>query len=211
MHVHCLSIGRPAIVVHNGERYSTAINRKPVEGAVALTQFGFEGDRVASAVSHGGPDKAVCCYPHEHFAGWEQNLGREMSSPLAGENLTTTGLLENEVAVGDTFRIGTAVVQVSQPRRPCHKLAHKLGEPSASAIIFERGWSGFYLRVLETGVVSTGDAIELLDHPHPEITIESILRARVSPDTNEATARAFADMPELSESWRKFFANSLSR
>src|ERR1051325_11063003 len=107
MRVVSLNIGRPQLRLKEGRPYSTAINRRPVDGPVELTATGFVDDRVSDSKNHGGPDKAVCCYPVEHYAYWRERLAAEMPLPSFGENFTTEGLLEEDVCIGDTFDVGT--------------------------------------------------------------------------------------------------------
>lgn len=129
MHLVSLNVGRPQIVLRDGRQYSTAINRHRATSRVALGPEGLDGDRVADRNVHGGPDKAVCCYSREHYPYFSELLGHELAVPAFGENFTTAGLLESEVCVGDTYRVGSAVVQITQPRQPCFKLANKHRQP----------------------------------------------------------------------------------
>jgi MOSC domain-containing protein YiiM len=177
MRLACVSVGRPHVIMRGGRQYSSAINRRPVEGPIELTTAGLVGDRVSDLKYHGSPDQAVCCYPLEHYDYWRTKLGAAMPVPSFGENFTTEGLLETAVCVGDVYRIGGAVVQVSRPREPCFKLANKHGQPSLPRWIRETGYTGFYCRVLEPGVIQSGDAITLLDRPHPTQTIAAAMAA----------------------------------
>ncbi|MCP4246336.1 MAG: MOSC domain-containing protein [bacterium] len=186
MTVISISVGRPQIVIHEGRQYSTSINRTPVDGPVALTDRGFVGDRVADSERHGSPDQAVCCYPHEHYALWADQLGRAPDIPAVGENLTTTGMLEHEVCIGDTYRVGKALLQVSQPRGPCWKLANKHDAPQLVRWIKETRFSGFYFRVLEPAEISAGDPIELVSQINPGQTVAAALQAPPSARGSEA-------------------------
>ena len=120
MHLISLNVGQPQLVLRGGRRYSTAINKQPVDGSLNLENTGLEGDRQADAANHGGSDKAVCCYPHEHYEYFASRLEvASLAIPSFGENFTTSGLLEDQVCIGDTFEVGDAVVQISQRRDPC--------------------------------------------------------------------------------------------
>ena len=202
MKIVSLSLGRPRIVVRGGRQYSTAIDRRPVDGPVELTPEGFVGDRVADNRWHGGPDKAICCYPHEHYAHWSRELGVELSIPSFGENFTTSGLLESEVCIGYRFRIGDAILQVSQPRQPCWKLAGKHSQPALPKWIVAKGYTGFYFRVLEAAPIAAGQTIELLDRPHPEMPVDRAMwiMAGIAPAEGRAELAA---LPELSQDWRE--------
>ncbi len=209
MHIVSLNVGRPQIVLRGGRQHSSAINRRSVDGAVELSPDGLAGDRVSDSSVHGGPDKAVCCYPHEHYAHWRERLAAELPVPSFGENLTTAGLLEDEVCIGDTFRIGGAIVQITQPRQPCWKLANKHAEPRLVAWVNESARTGFYFRVLQACTLQQGDAIELVDRPHPDLTVAAIMRLRRSASPDLSLAARLADLPELSAAWRQHFAKRL--
>lgn len=198
-----VNVARPGLVVHAGRRYSTAINKRPVEGPLRLTTDGFTGDRVADSENHGGPDKAACCYPHEHYPGWADRLGIDLPIPSFGENLTTEGLLEAEVCIGDTYRIGSALIQVSQPRQPCWKLANKLNCRQLPAWITERAFTGFYVRVLEEGEIQAGEEVHLIDRPHPQYSVELVARQILTPHKDPDVLKRLADLPALSLGWRK--------
>lgn len=204
-----LNIGRPQLLVKNGRQYSTAINRGPVPGPLELGVEGLAGDRVSDLNVHGGPDKAVCCYPSEHYPHWREKLGTPMDVPSFGENFTTAGLLETDVCIGDVFGVGGATVQVSQPRQPCGKLASKHDEPRLIHWVNESRFTGFYFRVLTPGAVRAGDPIELHARTHADLTIARLIEVRLSGEIDEATCRRLAALPELAQSWRKTFAGLL--
>lgn len=210
MHLISISLGRPQVLMRGGRHYSTSINRKPATGPLELTVEGVAGDLVSDQRVHGGPDKAICCYPHEHYAYWGERLGAELAIPAFGENFTTLGLLEEQVCVGDTFRIGTAVVQLSQPRQPCWKLANKHNEPRLIAWINEQAYTGFYLRVLTPGTAAANDEIILLERPHPDLTVACLMHLRRSQEPDRALLARLAELPALSKSWRDDLARRLA-
>lgn len=209
MRVVSLHIGRPSLVVRIGRPFSTAINRRVAPGPQQLTPTGFVGDRVADTRHHGGPDRAVNCYPREHYAWLVEQLGHEVEMPAFGENLTTEGLLETDVCIGDTFRVGTALVQVSQPRQPCWKLAHKHGAPELPRRMVAAGFTGFYVRILEVGTVQAGDTLELSHRPHPGLTIRRTAHSVLLQGDTE-TLHLLAAAPELSASWHEQVARKLA-
>lgn len=159
MEVISLNVGKPVTVDFHGKPLETGIYKMPAAGQVRLRLKGFDGDGQADLVNHGGADKAVCVYPLEHYAYWEQQLGRKLEYSAFGENLTVSGLLEAEVCIGDIYEIGSALLQVSQPRFPCFKLSQKHGPADMPAKVLSTGYSGFYLRVLREGAIAAGDAI----------------------------------------------------
>ncbi|TWT46321.1 6-N-hydroxylaminopurine resistance protein [Phycisphaerae bacterium RAS1] len=216
MRIVSLNIGRPNIVIRNGRQYSTSINRKPVAGAIELSEQGLSGDLVSDNNVHGGPDKAVCVYSREHYAQVAAWLSEargdpvELAVPSFGENFTTTGMLETDVALGDVFRAGQALLQITQPRQPCFKLAAKLGDPRAIAWINERRCCGFYFRVLETGLVAEGDSLERVERPAAHYTIDRLMALRLARGPDPAELRVLAQHELLSASWRKWARQKLA-
>lgn len=173
MKVVSLSVGLPETLTYFGREVHTGGRKTPVAEAY-LSRTGFAGDGQADLKNHGGPDKAVCVYPFEHYAFWENWLGEKLPPSAFSENWTTRGLLESEVCIGDVYRVGGVRVQVSQPRAPCSKLAGRRGNKALPEKIHETSLSGFYLRVLEEGVVRAGDPIELLERDAAGVTIEFV-------------------------------------
>jgi MOSC domain-containing protein YiiM len=150
----------------------TGIFKDPVAGPVRLTHHGLEGDGQADLRFHGGADKALNAYARAHYPGWQAEWDRAELSPGAfGENLTLEGLDEETVSIGDVFRMGDAVLQVSQPRYPCWKLERKWRRPGLAARVVETGRTGWYFRVLTEGMLEAGQAAELLDRPCPDWTV----------------------------------------
>ncbi len=157
-----LQVGSPRDVEHDGDVVRTAIFKHGIEGPVHLGALGFAGDGQADTKHHGGPDQAAYLYPREHYAHWAARLTSRIDEPgLFGENISSEGLLETTVHVGDVFRMGSARVQVTRPRVPCFKLGIRTGDPGIVAPFLAAGRLGFYLRVLTPGPVVAGDAIEL--------------------------------------------------
>ncbi|MDB6172876.1 MAG: molybdenum cofactor biosysynthesis protein [Chthoniobacteraceae bacterium] len=170
-----LSVSQPREVEINGRLVLTGIYKEPVSGSVHLGPLNLEGDGQADLTVHGGKDQAVYAYPVEHYEFWQHQLGREpFAHGMFGENLTASGLLETEVCIGDSFKIGTAVLQVTMPRLPCFKFAHKIGRPILKEFLHS-GRSGFYLRVLKEGILQAGDAIEEVACDPIRISVRTML------------------------------------
>jgi MOSC domain-containing protein YiiM len=175
MRVVTVNVGLPRDVVFGTRRMRTAILKEPTNGAVPLRRLGFEGDAQADLTVHGGPDKAAYLYPFEHYAYWADVLGRKDLAPGAfGENLTTEGLLETDVRIGDVFEVGTARVLVTQPRSPCAKLGAKFGSMAFVRTFATAGRPGLYLRVLQEGMVEAGDAITRLSTDASRPTVAEV-------------------------------------
>jgi MOSC domain-containing protein YiiM len=174
----------------------TAIAKTPVAGRARAGLDGLAGDEQISP-GHGGPDRALCVYPREHYAHWEARV-----EPAFGENITSLGVLETETAIGDVWRIGSALVQVSQPRSPCFKVAARLGIPDLVMRARRAGFTGLHLRVLEPGSLGRGDAIERVSRPGHGVTVADAVHARFAPLAEpELVARVLA-VPELADEWR---------
>jgi MOSC domain-containing protein YiiM len=169
--------------------------KRPVTGAVMIEKLGLVGDQQADHRVHGGADKAVYCYPIEHYARWREMLeGKEylLVAGGFGENLTTQGLDEGRVCVGDIFQVGRARVQVTQPRQPCFKLALRFEDSQMIKAMVRYGLSGWYLRVLEPGLVEAGASIAMLDRPNPAWSISRLNRLLGRRGTREEIAELAA-------------------
>lgn len=173
MCVEAVSVGLPALRLRHGLEVLTGGDKSPVAGAMLLPS-GFAGDGQADGANHGGPDKAVCLFPADHYPYWAQLLQCDLEPGAFSENLTVRGALETVVCIGDIFRCGEALVQVCQPRKPCSKLAGKHGEPRLVKWVADAGYTGYYLRVLAPGQVATGDPF-ILVRAHPaHITVAAV-------------------------------------
>lgn len=180
----------------------TGIYKEPVSGSVWLTVTGLEGDGQADRENHGGEDKAVYAYTLENHRFWGQDLGRAMPFGQFGENFTVSGMPDEAVHIGDIFRIGDVIVQVTQPRVPCFKLGIKMEDPGFVARFHTSGRVGFYLRVLQEGEVAAGEPIALVAADPDRLSIqEAMLALTKGPRQQEIIARAL-DIPALSGAWR---------
>lgn len=164
--------GQPATRVDEQGAWHTGLFKAAAHGPRRLTWTNLAGDGQADASRHGGPDKAVCVYPVRHYLPWKQELGISISPGGLGENLSVD-IDEDEVCLGDVYAWGTALVEVAQPRRPCVKICRRWGRPELIRRMLETGRSGWYLRVLRPGLVSTG-AMTLLNRQYPEWTVRRL-------------------------------------
>lgn len=209
MEIISLNVGRPVTVDYRGKPLETGIYKKPVQGSVQLHTLGFEGDGQADLKHHGGPDKAVCAYPLEHYSYWEQQLGKKLEYSAFGENITTTGLLETEVCIGDVYEIGTTLLQVSQPRYPCFKLSQKHGPADLPAQVLDTKYSGFYFRVIREGEISAGDLIVKKESGAGGATVAHVLHLMQVGLQEEAALAALVDLEPLSAVVRNKFRKQL--
>ncbi|WP_409347004.1 MOSC domain-containing protein [Paenibacillus sp. MBLB4367] len=198
-----LNVGKPADVEHQGKIVSTGINKSPVETRLFLSAINFEGDGQADLKFHGGVDKAVCVYCYEHYPYWQQELERPLSFGAFGENVTVTGMLEPDVHIGDTFQLGDAVVQISQPRQPCYKLSVKYGKPDMPLKVQNAGYTGYYFRVLQEGFVSKDSRLVRIERDPNGVTIEYANRIMHHDKQDQDGIRRILAVSALSASWRK--------
>jgi len=180
--------------------WTSGIFKAPVEGALRLSSLGFSGDVQADLNVHGGPDKAACVYSATHYPDWQRTLATDRFTFGAfGENLTIEGLDERLVCVGDVWSLGDAIVQVSQPRQPCWKLARKWRRRTLTEEVVSSGRTGWYSRVLREGSVAAGATLSLVERLHPEWTIAA---ANLVMHQREGDTAALARVGALSASWR---------
>ena len=186
-------------------RGTSAIAKTPVEGRQRLTRHGLVLDAQADLRHHGGPDKALHHYPLDHYPRWRAWAPEAtcLTAPGAfGENVSTVGLTESDVHVGDTFRLAGAVVQVSQGRSPCWKLDVRLGRRGTARRMQHEGITGWYYRVIEEGDVAAGDDLVLLHRPEPRWPLTRLLRVMFDRDEGPTAWAAAAAIPTLADGWR---------
>lgn len=207
-----INVGRPRIILRDGEPVSTAIFKDPVAGRVALKTLNLDGDRQADLTVHGGPTKAAYLYPSEHYPFWRSELP-EMDLPFGmfGENFTSEGLLESETNIGDKFEVGTAVIQVTEPRMPCYKLGIKFGRTDILRRFLKSGRTGFYFAVLQEGEVGAGDKIRLLERDQAAVKVADITRLYSTEKENQELLKRAIAVEALPESWHEFFEKRLRR
>lgn len=207
-----LNVGLPREVLWKGRTVTTGIFKDPVEGSVVLRKLNLEGDRQADLSVHGGPDKAVYAYPSEHYDYWRDVLaGTDLPWGMFGENFTTAGLIENEINIGDRFRIGSALVMVTQPRMPCYKLGVKFGRDDILKLFLQSRRSGFYFSVIEEGEVAAGDAIESVSRDPAGITVADITGLYANDEPDLRLMKRASAVEALPPSWRAYFLKQLSR
>lgn len=179
-HLVSVNVGRAAQVgLRRGRPVMSAIGKAPVSGRVTLDVEGAAGDEQADLRVHGGPDKAVYAYAVEDLAHWSQELARDVGPAMFGENLTTAGLDLTHAVLGERWRVGSALLEVCQPRVPCFKLGLRFEDPGMVRRFAHARRPGAYLRVLEPGDVGAGDAVEVVERPSHGVTIELANEAMV--------------------------------
>jgi MOSC domain-containing protein YiiM len=211
MLIKSLNIGKPKQEHFQGKEFLTGMCKQPVSGALALSRQGFEGDGVGDRRHHGGEDKAVCVYSLDHYPYWSSTLNITMPVAAFGENLSIEGLQEADVCIGDIYRVGTAVVQVSQPRQPCNTLAARYGRDDLVKLVADSGRTGLYFRVLRSGRVQAGDAVVLIERDVLGVTV-SYANAILHHDRlNRAGLEKVLCVAALSDSWQRSFRELLAK
>ncbi|MED2597691.1 MOSC domain-containing protein, partial [Bacillus thuringiensis] len=205
-----LNIGLPKEVIYGGKVIHTGINKKQVKEPVYLSFVKFNGDGQADLVHHGGVDKAVCVYTGDHYPYWEKELNQDLVYGAFGENITVSGMREEDVCIGDTFELGEAIVQVTQPRQPCFKLAKKYNIPKLPLYFQETGYTGFYFRVLKEGWVSSVDTLKSLQSDPKGVSIAFANRIMHKEKQNIEGVKRILEVNALSSSWRKSFEKRIS-
>jgi MOSC domain-containing protein YiiM len=176
MQVVSINVGLPREVEWQGRLVRTSIFKEPVAGLVRVDRLNLDGDRQSDLTVHGGAAKAVYAYPAEHYPFWREELGTDLTWGAFGENLTTTGLSETTVQIGDRLRIGTAEFVVTQPRMPCYKLGIRLGRDDIVRRFQQSGRTGFYLAVAREGEIETGDEIVIVARNPAGVTVADFRR-----------------------------------
>jgi MOSC domain-containing protein YiiM len=210
MKIISLNVGLPRIVRDRDREVITGIFKSPVPGPVMLRRLNLDGDHQADLEVHGGRDKAVYAYPSEHYDFWRQEFpDMELPWGMFGENFTTEGLLENATFIGDHFRIGEALVAVTQPRMPCFKLAIRFGRDDIVKRFLASGRSGIYFSVLEQGLVDTGDKIERVREDEDYVSVADINRVYVHGRENVTLLRRATNLETLAPGLRGHLAHQL--
>jgi MOSC domain-containing protein YiiM len=207
-----VQVGLPREVSWEGRTVTTGIFKEPIAGPVMVRTLNLDGDEQADLSVHGGPDKAVYAYPLEHYEYWRNELpGVKLPYGMFGENLTTEGLLEKDVNIGDRFRIGEAKVVVRQPRMPCYKLGLKFKRADMVKRFLTSRRSGFYFAVLREGEVQAGDTIERISRDSSNISVADIVRLYAFEHDDLETLRRAIELESLPESWRGYFRKQLQK
>tara|TARA_Y100001970_G_scaffold136849_1_gene168371 strand:- start:12114 stop:12803 length:690 start_codon:yes stop_codon:yes gene_type:complete len=203
--IQSINIGKIKKLNHANGSVQSGIFKKPIKDIISITQSGIEGDHQADLKAHGGSDKVVCVYPVEHHDWWLEEFGITFVAGSAGENFTTKGLIEDTVCIGDQYQIGAAILEVSQPRQPCYKLAARHGDKSIAKKVQQAGKTGFYFRCIQEGNVQAGDELELIQRPNSEFTIEKANHLMHIDKMNIQLMQKFVNLETLSASWKKYF------
>jgi len=210
MRLLSLSTGLPREVDLRGRKVRTSIFKASTDRRLRVTALNVEGDQQSDLSVHGGADKAVYVYPSEHYAYWRRELpGVDFPWGAFGENLTTEGLLEEHVRVGDHLRVGSAEFVVTQPRMPCFKLGIRFGRPDIVKRFLQSRRTGFYLAVLLEGEIGAGDSIRLTAQDGEGLTVADVVNLYTVDADNQELLRRAIQSSALPDSWRDYFRKRL--
>jgi MOSC domain-containing protein YiiM len=189
-------------IPRQGRMVPTGIWKLPVEGRVAVRGVNIEGDEQADRAVHGGPHKAVYAYAREDIDWWQDELGRELPNGVFGENLTVRGLDLGAALIGERWRVGSAVLEVSEPRFPCWKLGVRFDDPKMLKRFAAARRPGTYLRIAEEGELQAGDSVEVISRPDHDLTIAAFAHAFLG----DRSQLGRLLIPEVSQGWREWVA-----
>ncbi|HMF09163.1 MAG TPA: MOSC domain-containing protein [Thermoanaerobaculia bacterium] len=196
-----VNVGLPRPFQFNGRDVASAIWKTPVAGRIAARGVNLEGDAQADRGAHGGPDKAVYAYAAEDERWWEDLLGRAFPAGVFGENLTTEGVDVNGARIGERWKIGTVVLEVSEPRVPCWRLGVRMNDSLFPRRLTEALRPGAYLRIITEGELGAGDAIRVIERPESPLTVRDVFRIYTH-DQHEAAR--LIENPGLSADWKRW-------
>jgi len=204
-----INVGKVKTDHYRGNEIQTGIYKKPVEGRVYVSSLNIAGDEQADLLNHGGKDKAILMYPHQHYSYWTKKLGVSIQPGAFGENLTISGLNEDNTCIGDVFELGEILVQVSLPRQPCYKLANKMNQDKLPLNIKDTGFSGFYFRVLKEGYIEPGQTVKLVERHREQITVSFVNKVKYHDKSNQVALTRLVNLSVLSDDWRSSFQERL--
>jgi MOSC domain-containing protein YiiM len=208
MRVLSVNIGGVRHFEYNGRPAKSAIWKSPVAGRAAARGVNLAGDDQADRDAHGGPDKAIYAYAIEDERWWETQIGRSLAYGEFGENLTTEGIEVNNALVGERWQIGTTVLEVSEPRVPCWRLAVRMNDKMFPRRFAEALRPGPYLRIVVEGDLGAGDAIQVVERPDHDLTVRDVFRIYTR---DRGEVERFLSVPQISESWRSWATDVLRK
>jgi MOSC domain-containing protein YiiM len=208
MKVVSVNVGMPREIMTKMGPVTTGIFKQPIAGPVMIRTLNLDGDRQADLNVHGGPQKAVYGYPTEHYPYWHEQLPQTTTTPgMFGENLTTEGLFEDSLYIGDRLKVGNAVVEVTQPRMPCYKLALRFERDDMIKRFLASGKSGFYFSVVEEGIVSSGSRIEIVSRDGFKVSVSDITRLYISHEPDTELLERAVSVQALPQSWKDYLVH----
>jgi len=212
MKILSINVSEPQKVIFNGKELITSIYKKPVSNKVAVSSQGIEGDRQADLTVHGGYDKAVYAYSYAHYQTWGEKLNNDFKEyGLVGENLTIDDFNEEDINIGDQFKINECLLQVSQPRIPCYKIGIKLNSRDFPRMFSQSGLLGSYLRVIHDGEITSGDEIQKVHAENNSMSLKDISNLLFVDVKNIELMKKALDIKPLTEEIKEKFRERLMK
>ncbi|MEO9485745.1 MAG: MOSC domain-containing protein [Ekhidna sp.] len=212
MQLASIFVGKPVKADYNGNKISTGIFKKKVDGPVKVTSINIEGDKQADLTVHGGVDKAVYAYPAEHYKFWEsERTDLHFELGYFGENLATYGLDETNTFIGDVFEMGSIILQVTSPRMPCFKLGIRMGDSRFVKDFMKAEKNGFYFKVLQEGTIEAGDEIRKIKQDGHQLSVKEVIQLYTTRKSDKELLRKAIDSPSLPQDWVDHFEVILLR
>ncbi|MGN8646858.1 MOSC domain-containing protein [Gracilibacillus sp. HCP3S3_G5_1] len=209
--VASLNVGKPEVHHLAGQELTTGFIKTPTNQPKYLSFTGFWDDGQADLKNHGGEEKALLMYPKDHYPFWQQKYQQDFSYPAFGENITIDGLTENDLFIGDIFKLGEAEIQVSQPRQPCYKIAKVHGIQEMPAVVTETGYSGYYFRVLKEGWVKSTDYLVKVKEDFNRTTPADIFHCLFHDRKNKAKMERYIEIDALAPNVKKSLAKRMEK
>ncbi len=197
--IQSLNYGQIETLTYGKRTFESAIRKTATNEPIFLSKLGLAGDEHAYK-DHGGVDKALCLYPYDYYKYWNKIIKNSVETALFGENITSVGLTEENAHIGDVFAFGEAIIQVSEPRNPCHKLAAKYEVPDMVVQMRETGYTGFLFRVLQEGMVSARDELILLEKEPHEVPVSLVNNVKFKDRFNKEKLSRILQVRALSDS-----------
>ncbi|MFJ7636845.1 MULTISPECIES: MOSC domain-containing protein [unclassified Peribacillus] len=205
-----LQIGMPKEEELSGVKIKTAMDKKAID-YITVTKSGIDRDGVGNRKFHGGPDRALCFYPFEHYDLWNRTFNKQLSIPAFGENLTIAGMTERQTFIGDIYRIGGTVIQITQGRIPCSTISHFNKEPEFLKLVMDTNLTGYFARVIQEGVIGQQDDIVLLDRLQDKVTVLYATDVILHKRDGEEGAMSLLSIESLSEEWGALLSKRMYR
>ncbi|MFN7253476.1 MAG: MOSC domain-containing protein [Anaerobacillus sp.] len=203
-----LAVGKPKEYHWHNEKQLSGIGKSTVQ-AFRVEKNGIVGDDVANPKFHGGPDRVVCLYPFEHYSYWEEGFQQKLILPAFGENLTVTGMMEEQVCIGDIFKIGDTILQITQGRVPCVTISNYNEEKQLLKKVIETNLTGYFFRVLEEGTIMFDSKITLMERHAKEISVFFATQILFHQKEDKASIEKILTVDALAEDWRNRFLKLL--
>lgn len=203
-----LAVGKPKEYNWNDKKELSGIGKSTVQ-AFEVERTGIIGDEVANHKFHGGPDRVVCLYPFEHYAYWEEEFQKKLILPAFGENLTATGMTEEQVCIGDIYKIGDTILQITQGRVPCVTISNYNEEKQFLKKVIETNLTGYFFRVLEEGTIMFDSEITLLEKHSKEISVSFATQILFHQKQDKVSIEKILTVDALSEEWKNRFLKLL--